>query len=114
MIQRVTGTSTSVIWDERDAPPRDRSAPRYARKLLWSEIDWMMAVPIISNEGQSPDWVVMIDSNISLSDFRFCENATEEERIVAAVTELATSIPLIDERAKRLGEEHDQLMRGLR
>jgi predicted acylesterase/phospholipase RssA len=94
VLERISRDPSKVIWIESQKPDHDiGSRHRYAHRLLWDQIEWMLAVPKVRDwrGGRgSTDWVIVVDSNIPLDDFEFCDGSGQAFRnIQAAIAEIA-------------------------
>jgi NTE family protein len=59
---------TRLIWDAAGSADRDKL--RYVKDLLWKS-QWVFAVPVVSNQPKANNWVVLIETNIPYSKFKF-------------------------------------------
>jgi predicted acylesterase/phospholipase RssA len=93
VLERVSRDPSKIIWNDPQKPDLDIGPRhRYSHRLLWDEIEWVFAVPKVRDwRGRgSTDWVVVVDSNIPLDDFEFCDGSGKAYRdIHAAIARIA-------------------------
>jgi predicted acylesterase/phospholipase RssA len=115
VLKNVERRPDRVIWvdphhDNRDVGPRHR----YSHRLLWDEMEWMLAVPVARYPGAgrgSTDWVVAIDSNIPLDYFEFADGQGKAYHdIVKAVQEIARELWQIEDNANTAAAKLDKEM----
>jgi|SRR5882672_4004652 predicted acylesterase/phospholipase RssA len=115
VLRKVSRDPFEVIWNDPNRLDADAgSRHRYSHRLLWDEIEWMLAVPVMRSPGGargSTDWVVVVDSNIPLDNFEFCDGRGRAYHdIHTAIHTIASELWQLDDEAKVIAERLDQEM----